>query len=223
MLESVSQDLRYGVRVLAKTPGFTLIAVLSMAIGIGANAAMFSVADGLALRPLQVPRPGEVMAITGSTDEERDAFFGSDSGISYPDYVGLRDRTRTFAGLVAYDDMFVSVADRADEPPRGSLGLAVSGNFFDVLQLKPFLGRTFVPGDDHVGGRDAVVVLAYHTWVERFASDPHLVCRLLLEKKNDVAVIGGARPDFGRIALVLDPAFHVPLNLLPAVVVLNRG
>jgi predicted permease len=216
VLESVWNDLRYGARMLAKTPGVTCIAVLSIALGIGVNAAMFSMADGLALRPLQVPDADGVVAVTGSTDQERDAVFGSDSGISYPDYLDLRDRSRTFTGLVAYDDLFVSLADRADEPPRGAFGLAVSGNFFDVLRLTPALGRTFVPGDDRMPARDAVVVLAHDTWTSRFGADPHIVGHHLRLGGVDVAVIGVAPSDFPGMDLVLHPAFYIPLGLLPS-------
>ena len=136
MLETVWQDLRHGVRMLTKNPGFSLVAVLSIAIGVGANAAMFSVADGLILRPLPVPAASELMTVSATTPtgEVRN------SGISYPDYVDIRDRARSFAGLAATRPMIASLARQRDESAQGTLGLAVSANFFDMLRVQPARG-----------------------------------------------------------------------------------
>src|SRR5262245_20681955 len=98
------QDLKHGIRMLFKNPGFTLVAVISIAIGVGANAAMFSVADGLVFRPLPVPQSGEVVTIAG---QEQNVGFGN-RRVSYPDYVDLRDRSRSFSGVVAYSIVITS-------------------------------------------------------------------------------------------------------------------
>src|SRR5688572_25174449 len=100
MIEGIVQDLRHGARMLAKSPGFTLIAIASIAIGVGANAAMFSLADGLVLRPLQVPRAGDIVAISAIAPRANQG-FGSNRLLSYPDYVDLRDRAQSFDGLLA--------------------------------------------------------------------------------------------------------------------------
>ena len=177
MLERVWHDLRHGVRMLLKTPGFTIVAVLSIAIGIGLNAAMFSLADALALRPLRVPQSGGVIGVTTAIPQQGDAFIPIGRSASYRDYVDLRDRTHSFAGLLAYSLTITSFAERADEPPQTRLGLSVSGNFFDVLRVPPVMGRAFVADEDRVPGRDAVVVLAHDTWRRQFAGDPAIVGR----------------------------------------------
>src|SRR5262245_38691506 len=102
MIEGFLQDLRHGARMLVKNPGFALVAVASIAIGVGANAAMFSLADGLVLRPLPVPRPNQVVSITAIAPRANDAVFIANTRLSYPDYVDVRDRARSFAGVAAY-------------------------------------------------------------------------------------------------------------------------
>ncbi len=114
------QDLKHGVRMLMKNPGFTCIAILSIAIGVGANAAMFSVADGLVFRPLPVPRAGEVVTVIG---QARDVGFGN-RRLSYPDYVDLRDKIDELRGLVAYTFVITSFASRADEPAQRKVGMS---------------------------------------------------------------------------------------------------
>src|SRR5262245_15499379 len=176
-IESILQDLKHGARMLAKNPGFTLIAVLSIAIGVGANAAMFSLADGLVLRPLPVPRPDQVVSVSATAPRASEVFFLTNNRISYRDYVDLRDRSQTFAGLAAYTVTFASFATGRDQVAQSKLGLAVSGNFFDVLELQPALGRGIRQDEDVVPGRDAIVVLAYDTWTEQFGSDPDVIGR----------------------------------------------
>ena len=129
------QDLKHGIRMLMKNPGFTCIAILSIAIGVGANAAMFSVADGLVFRPLPVPRSGEVVTVVG---QARDVGFGN-RRLSYPDYVDLRDRSKSFRGLVAYTFVITSFARRADEPAQRKVGMTASGNLFDAMEVRPLL------------------------------------------------------------------------------------
>src|SRR6185436_3449856 len=109
MLETVVQDLRVGARMLLKNPGFTLVAVLSIAIGVGANAAMFSVADGLVLRPLQVPRPNDILGINGMAPRTGDTFV-TNRLFSHPDYIDFRAQTHSFAGVLAYNVVVTSFA-----------------------------------------------------------------------------------------------------------------
>ena len=216
MLERVWHDLRHGVRMLLKNPGFTIIAVASIAIGIGLNAAMFSLADALALRPLQVPQSSDVIAVTTAVPQQGDAFVPVGRLASYRDYVDLRDRTQSFAGLLAYGVTITSFANRADEPPQTRLGLAVSGNFFDVLRVPPIMGRAFVSDEDRVPGRDAVVVLAYETWRQQFAGDPAIVGRRVRVGGIDFTVIGVAPQEFPGMDLVIHPAFYVPMAMMPS-------
>src|SRR5688572_19820917 len=117
------QDLKHGARMLVKNPGFAFIAIISIAIGVGANAAMFSLADGLVLRPLNVPRSNEIVAVSGIAPRVG-ATFVSSGALSRPDYLDLRDRAQSFAGLLAYRTLVTGFASRQDEPAQSMLGLA---------------------------------------------------------------------------------------------------
>jgi predicted permease len=213
MIEGIFQDLRHGARMLAKNPGFALIAIASIAIGVGANAAMFSLADGLVLRPLPVPHANQVVSISATAPRANETFFLPSNRISYRDYVDLRDRAQTFSGLTAYTVTFASFATGRDQVAQSKLGLAVSGNFFDVLELQPVLGRAIRPDEDVVPGRDAVVVLAYDTWAEQFGSDPGVVGRQVRLGGIDFTVVGVAPQSFTGMHLVLPPAFMIPIAM----------
>jgi putative ABC transport system permease protein len=214
-MSGVFNDLKHGARMLLKNPGFTLVAVLSIAIGVGANAAMFSVADGLVLRPLQVPRPNEVLGINATAPRAGDTFVTTRL-MSHPDYVDLRERTRSFTGVLAYSVVINSFANRPNEPAQTKLGFAVSGNFFDVLELRPALGRLFLPDEDRVPGRDAVVVLSYSTWTDQFGADRTVMGRQIRLGGLDFTVIGVAPADFSGMRLALPPAYYIPLAMTVA-------
>ena len=213
MIEGIVQDLRHGARMLVKNPGFTLIAIASIAIGVGANAAMFSLADGLVLRPLPVPRADQVISVSATAPRANEAFFLTTNRLSHLDYTDLRDRAQSFSGLAAYTVSFASFATGRDQAAQSKLGLAVSGNFFDVLELQPALGRAIRPDEDRVPGRDAVVVLAYSTWAEQFGSDPGIVGRQVRLGGLDFTVVGVAPESFTGMHLVLPPAFIIPIAM----------
>ena len=215
MIESILQDLRHGARMLVKNPGFTLVAVASIGIGVGVNAAMFSLADGLVLRPLQVPRAGEIVAVSAIAPRATESFI-SNRQLSYPDYADLRDQTRSFDGLLAYGVTVASFATSRDQPAQSKLGLVVSGNFFDVLDLQPALGRFFRPDEDQVPGRDTVIVLVYETWVDQFGSDSAVIGRQLRLGGLDFTVIGVAPASFSGMHLALPPSFYVPIAMSPS-------
>ena len=207
------QDLKHGIRMLMKNPGFTFIAILSIAIGVGANAAMFSVADGLVFRPLPVPRSGEVVTVVG---QARDVGFGN-RRLSYPDYVDLRDRSKSFRGLVAYTFVITSFARRADEPAQRKVGMTASGNLFDAMEVRPVLGRTFRADEDAVPGRDPVVVLDHDEWTQQFAADPAIVDKRIHIGGIEFTVIGVTGPGFTGIDHDVKPAFYIPLAMYSAV------
>lgn len=213
MIESIFQDLKHGARMLVKNPGFTFIAIASIAIGVGANAAMFSLADGLVLRPLPVPRADQVVSVSATAPRASETFFLTTNRLSHLDYIDLRDRTQTFSGLTAYTVTFASFATGRDHVAQSKLGLAVSGNFFDVLELQPALGRAIRPDEDLVPGRDAVVVLAYDTWAEQFGSDPRVIGRQIRLGGLDFTVVGVAPQSFTGMQLVLPPAFIIPIAM----------
>ncbi|HEV2686916.1 MAG TPA: ABC transporter permease [Bryobacteraceae bacterium] len=151
-------DIRYGLRMLAANPGFTLVAILSLAVGIGANTAMFSLADAMLLRPLPVDRPNEVVHVV-STSQSRQ--YGA---VSYRDYVDFRDQTKTLSGLVAYRNLLLGFQPNADAAAQIKLGLGVTTNFFDVLGVKPTVGRAFRRDED----REAVVILSDAAWESQY-------------------------------------------------------
>src|ERR1700726_75573 len=156
-LERLWQDVQYGCRMLAGSPGFTSVAVLSLAIGIGANCAIFSFADALLLRPLPVARPGEVLTV-GST-AALEALRASTLVSSYRDYVDIRDRNKSFDGLAAFTYLTAGFARDGRDATKLKMGMLVSGNLFPLMGVEPTIGRAFRPEEDRVPGRDAVVVI----------------------------------------------------------------
>ena len=214
-IEDLLKDLRYGARLLVKHPVFSIIAMLSIAIGVGVNAAMFSIADGQVLRPLRVPRPGEIVAVSAVAPRVTEGFLST--RLSYPDYRDVRDRAGSLAGLAAYRVLVTGFGHRHDEPTQTKLGLMVSANFFDVLELRPALGRFFLPEEDRVPGRDPVIVLAHDTWIDQFGGDPAVVGRSVRLAGVDLTVVGVATADFDGMHLVLPPTFYVPLAMGPTI------
>jgi hypothetical protein len=188
--EHLWHDVRHGVRVLTKAPGFTIVAVLSIACGTGANVAMFSVADALLLRPLPVPRPDELLAI-GSQPEA-----GPWTAMSYPDYADLREQSRSFEGMLAFLERPAGVGISSEAPPLVRIVTLASANYLDVLGLQPAVGRWFRPDEDEVPGRDAVAVLSHGLWQERYEGDPAVVGRTVRINGVEFTVIGVAPAGF---------------------------
>src|SRR5580698_5032655 len=147
------KSLRHALRLLLKTPGFTLVSICSLAIGIGATSAMFSFADALILRPLPVLEPTRIAAVTTSSSNA----FASNTAVSYPDYRDYRDGNRSFDGLIAASGTSFGFKPNATALPKVTYGLYVSGNFFQALGVQPALGRGFLESEDQAVGRDAVV------------------------------------------------------------------
>jgi hypothetical protein len=176
--------------MFAKNPGFTAIAVLSLALGIGANSAVFSLADALLLRPLPIRDPGAVVTITTTPP-------GSPSGgVSYANYRDVRNRLRSFAGVVAFRFATWGVATSAKDTAQMRMGAYVSDNFFTVLGVEPTLGRGFRPDEGQVPGRDAVVVLAHEFWKSHFAASPSAIGQTICISGIDFTVVGVAPEKF---------------------------
>ncbi len=208
-----SQDVRYALRMMAKNPGFTLVAALSLALGTGAAASIFSLADALVLRPLPVARPGEVMALRAKAD---DAPYGVNFySFSWPDYLDYRERSRSFAGLVAFDETALSIAKGAKAQAQLRFGMLVSGNFFGVLGVEPVLGRGFLPEEDVVPGRDAVAVLSHSFWVTAFGSDTAVVGKRIRLNGTEFTVVGVAPERFTGMDQFVHPVVFLPMNALP--------
>jgi len=195
-MRTLIQDLRFGARMLLKKPGFTLIAVLTLALGIGVNTALFT-GFNFFLRPKPIKDPDTVVSLEyqGSRREIR---------FSYPDYAYFRDHAQVFSDLIAAheDEKFLlgakttGVEPEDPEEPEEIDGNFVSDNFFSTLGGGALLGRFFTPEENRVPGRDAVVVLSHHFWQRRFAKDPQIVGRTLLLNGKPFTVIGVTSPDF---------------------------
>jgi predicted permease len=206
-LRTLLNDLRYGLRMLAANPGFTVVAILSLAIGIGANTSTFSLADALLLRPLPVAGPGEIVRILSTSSAQQFA------GISYPDYIDFRNQTKTLSGLVAYEQTAVGFQPNVQSPTQLKLGLAVSTDFFDVLGVKVALGRYFRPEED----RNPVVVLSDSLWQSQFSRDSSVIGRTLRLSKVDFTIIGVAPKTFPGLDSFVHEDLYVPFGILARV------
>ena len=199
-------DLRFAVRALVKSRSFTLIAIVSLALGIGANTAMFSYVDAVLLRPLPVPDSGRIVEVDSTAPDTR---LGR---LSYPDFLDLRGRSRTLQSLVCYDFFFGGVSTGAKEVPRYSLNALVSANFFSGLRLDPVLGRGFRADEDTVAGRDPVAVISYHMWDRDFARDRSVLGRRIRVNGSGFTVIGVAPEKFTGPQAFLDPDIYIPMH-----------
>jgi len=211
VLERFWQDLRYGVRMLLASPAFTAVAVLSLAIGIGANCAIFSFADALVLRPLPVTDPGAVYTVGMQNNVE--AFGASNISSSYPDYVDIRDKSRSFEGLAAINTVTAGFAKDRSATPRIKLGMLASGDIFNVMRVTPVVGRVFRADEDHTAGRDAVVVISHVLWEQEFASDPSVVDRRILLDGREFTIIGVAPEYFTGLDNYVRVDFFVPMHM----------
>lgn len=200
-------DLRYAFRTLRKSPAFTLIAILSIALGIGANTAIFSFVDAVALRPLAVKNSSSIIAVRATAPGTRL------DDVSYPDYIDMRDQSRTIQSLVAYDALPASISASRDAVPQMTLGYMVSGNFFSGLGIEVPIGRGFRAEEDSPEDKDNLVAVISHIlWERNFNSDPNVVGRTLHLNGFDFTVIGVASKDFPGPEPIVQAAFYVPLH-----------
>jgi predicted permease len=200
------EDFRYALRVLLKSPGFTIVAVLTLALGIGANTAVFSIVNALLLRPLPVERPSELVFLENTR-------YGPSQ--SFPDYRDLQDRNQVLAGLVGY-----RMAPMELETDRGAeriWGYLATGNYFDVLGVKPALGRFFSPSDDVHAGASPYAVLSYGAWQARFGGDPAIVGKIIRINRLPYTVFGVAPSDFHGTELFYWPEVWVPMMMQPRI------
>src|SRR5262245_1568573 len=211
--ERLWQDIRYGCHMLAASPGFTSVAVLSLAMGIGANCAIFSFADALLLRPLPVARPGEVLTV-GST-ASLESLNATAVISSYPDYVDIRDQTTSFAGLAAFTYTTAGFTVDPKSATKLKMGMLVSGNLLTLMGVEPTIGRSFRPEEDRVKGRDAVVILGRKMWEQEFGSDPGAPGRTIRINGIDFTIIGVAPDEFTGMNQYVRSDFFVPLMMAP--------
>jgi len=200
-MQTLWQDLRYAIRMLKKNRGFTAVAVLTLALGIGANAVVFSVLNALIIHPLHLPDAESLYGIQHGNE--------ASSSQSYPDYLDLRDRNRSFDGLAAYDAGQVGL-DTGENTTRVWICLA-SGNYFDVLRLQPHLGRFFHASDEHGPNSAPYIVLTYDYWHAHFQDDRSVIGRVVQVNKHPFTIIGVTPPGFNGTLVFFNPGFFVPI------------
>jgi macrolide transport system ATP-binding/permease protein len=204
-MRTILQDVRYGLRILAANPGFTAIAVLSLAVGIGANTAMFSLADAILLRPLPVDRPSQVLRILSTTR-------GDDAGyLSSADFLDFRSQTRTLSGVVAWSQVLMGFRASSATAAQVKLGAVVTTDFFDVLGVRPPLGRAFRKDED----QQPVAVLSYALWKSQLAADPSVIGRHIRLTNTDFTVIGVLPESFPGMQPFVHEELYLPMGMWP--------
>jgi predicted permease len=206
-MQNLIKDLQYGVRMLTKNLGVTFVAVITLALGIGANTAIFSAVSAFLIRPLPVPhaeqlvRPLEIGADRGMSDE-----------ISYPDFLEYRTQGAAVADLAA-EDMVPAAIDTENQSDV-VWGQVVSANYFDVVQVKPIMGRTFVPDEDKTLGASPVLVVSHSLWQRRFGADPNIVGKTVRLNNRPYQVIGVAPESFTGTKFALSLDFWTPISMV---------
>src|SRR5215475_8113847 len=186
-------DVKYGIRMFGKKPGFTAIAVLTLALGIGANTTIFSILNAVLLRPLPFPEPQQLVTLWG-TDARNGEFQRS---LSYPDFADYRSQNRSLEGVVAYDDGPFTLTGRGE--PTQLHGATVSANLLSVLRVAPELGPGFSPSDDQPGTR--VVLISHALWKAKYGGDPGIIGQSITLDERPYTVVG-----------VMPPRFQFPLR-----------
>jgi predicted permease len=208
LVETLLQDLRYSLRTLAKSPGFTAVAILTLALGIGANTAIFSMVDWLILRPLPVRDPGQLTRLVA----ERSA-GGFTNGFSYPTIQDIRDQTPSIFSSVAGVQPFHTDGISVDGNTSRIFTNYVTGNFFETLGIQPALGRFIRPSEGKVAGADPVLVISYSYWQTRFGADPAVAGRKVSINGRPVTVIGVAPKGFRGAVPILDTQGYLPFGM----------
>jgi hypothetical protein len=192
--EDLIQDLRFGLRMTLKNPGFAGVAALTLALGIGANTALFTIFNAVALRSLPVKDSDSIVKVyrrnLGTEDRE---VSGSSSMLSYPEYIGYRDNTQVFSGLAAYADTSLTLGGAEAEAING---LLVTENYFSTLGAEMALGRAFAPEECRTPGASPVVVLSHRFWSRRFGADAGLIGKTIALNRQPFTVVGVAARGF---------------------------
>src|SRR5438067_9910686 len=176
-MPTLLQDLKFGIRLLAKTPGFTTIAALSLALGIGANTTIFTLINAVLLNPLPVDEPSRLLAVW-TTDERNTGGFNSFLQTSTLNYRDLRDKNAVFSGVAAHQGIALNISSGTGEPQQ-IFGELVTGDYFSLLGARPLLGRGFAEDEDRVPGARLVAVLSYNLWQRRFGGDRSILGRTI--------------------------------------------
>jgi len=200
------QDLRYALRRLCKAPGFTILAIVTLALAIGANTTVFSAINALILRPLPVERPNELVFFSQGRESQNQ---------SYPNYRDFRDRTRTLSGLLAFRVAMVALS-HGSESAR-VWGYEATGNYFQVLGVRPARGRFFTPAEDQKRLGNPFIVLSHASWQQRFGADPDILNKTVKINGLAYTVLGVAPKGFIGTELLFAPEFWVPMSMEPQI------
>jgi putative ABC transport system permease protein len=216
-VNGVLQDLRYALRQLRKSPAFAGVALVTLALGIGANTAIYTLLDQAMLRRLPVKEPNRLVLLRYSGRNNGYSYDRFDDSLtfSYPMYRDLRDHNSVLSGLIATSWAQVGVQWH-NEPSLADAEM-VSGNYFDVLGVQPELGRLFVPAEDVAEEANPVVVLSFSYWQRRFGSDPRIVNQVISINGHPFTVIGVAAPGFHSVVCGDNPAIFVPMMMKPQI------
>ena len=222
-MHTLWQDVRYGLRMLGKNPGFTCIAILTLALGIGANTAIFSLLNQVLLRRLPVRNPGELVILKSPGPKRGHVWSdGDDSEIfSYPLYKGLAKNTAVFDGVIARYAFEASIASHR-QTERGS-GELVTGNYFDVLGVRPVLGRILSPADDDVQGAHPVIVLSHSYWTRHFGGDAGVLNQAILVNNTEMTIVGVAQAGFSGVQVGQTPDIFVPMMMKAQMTPIRNG
>jgi predicted permease len=209
-LATLLQDIRYGIRMLAKNPGFTIVAVLSLALGIGGNATVYSWLEAVLLHPLSlVQHSGNLLAVESVMPD------GSYHTSSYPDYRDYRDHNHVFSGMVGFELIGVNLKLEKEQQPQRDWGLLVTENYFDLLGVKAARGRTFHADDAHGPNSDPYIVLSDGLWRRRFGADPKVVGKSVEINQHPFTVIGVAPRGFNGTIVGIAAEYFVPMMMQP--------
>jgi putative ABC transport system permease protein len=214
MIAALWQDLRFGVRILLKSPGFTAIVVLSMALGIGANATIFSLVNELLLRPPAIDRPDQVLEVWNHKRQGGPS-FNSFEALNYPQYEHYRDHNRVFSEMIAYDPGPALISWSRKGQGEIIHGQYVSGNFFDFLGVKTALGRTFAPDEGRTEGAHPVAVISHAFWQGQLVGDPNVIGSTMVLNGLSFNVIGIVQKDFNGLMVGVMPDVWLPLMMEP--------
>jgi predicted permease len=214
-MESFFEDIRHGLRTLLKNPAFTLVAILTLALGIGANTAMFSLTDQVLLRMLPVQKPQELVVLTSPGIKPGHVWSDTDDGpsFSYPEYKDLRDRNQVFSGLLARYVTEVNISGQGDSQLANAE--LVSGNYFDVLGVTSSIGRVFGPGDETAKSANPVAVLSHGFWARHFGSNTQILNKQILVNGTSFTVVGVAQAGFNGVQVGQSPDLFVPITMKP--------
>jgi predicted permease len=233
-MNTLLHDLRFAFRKLRKSPGFTAVAVITLALGLTVNATIFFMINDLFLRPLPAADPGRLVVIAQKTTQMPLMF-----PFSYPDFLDFQrsveegshdfpEMAKAFSGIMAYLESAVQMSRQGEAAERAYVHV-VSGNYFVVLGAQPMMGRLFLPDEGRTAGADAILVLTYDTWKNRFAADPHIIGQLVKINGLPFTVVGVTQPKFVGASWGTALSGFVPMSMLPLMnpggneVFTNRG